>query len=101
MPHPPSRPLRSVHRPSASLAPQFAGFIAEDIGPDDLEDMYTKGHAAIRENPAAQLTAKEDKYPSHKRGKMSLSQKRDRIRQKIASYKKKTAAADDDDDEDE
>ncbi|KAJ1620885.1 small nucleolar RNA, C/D box 21 [Pavlovales sp. CCMP2436] len=80
---------------------QFAKFIAEDIGPDDLEEMYTSGHAAIREDPSAKPTTKEDSYPDLKKKKMSLSQKRDRIRQKIASYKNKMSKEGGDDDEDE
>lgn len=84
---------------------QFAKFIAEDIGADDLEEMYKNGHAAIREDPSPKLTEKQEKYPSYKKKKMSLSQKRDRVRQKIASYKKKhggdAAAAGDDEEGDE
>ncbi|KAG8459896.1 hypothetical protein KFE25_010945 [Diacronema lutheri] len=72
---------------------QFAKFIALDIGPDDLEEMYQKGHEAIRADPSHVATEKQEKYPSFKKKKMSLSQKRDRVRQKIASYKKKHAAA--------
>lgn len=81
---------------------QFAKFIAEDIGPDDLEDMYKSGHEAIRADPTFKPTEKQESYPSFKRAKMNLSQKRDRVRQKIASYKKKhagDAAADEEEDE--
>merc|ERR1712137_75998 len=80
---------------------QFAKYIENDIGPDDLEEMYEKAHEAIREDPEPQLTEKQDSYPKHKKAKMSLSQKRDRIRQKIASYKKKVAAEGGDDDAEE
>mmetsp|Transcript_11725 Transcript_11725/g.31553 ORF Transcript_11725/g.31553 Transcript_11725/m.31553 type:complete len:302 (-) Transcript_11725:453-1358(-) len=80
---------------------QFAKFIENDIGPDDLEEMYEKAHEAIREDPSMQKTEKQDSYPKHKKAKMSLSQKRDRVRQKIESYKKKQAAADDEEEDDE
>lgn len=47
-------------------------------------------------------TDKQDSYPDLKKKKMKLSQRKDRVRQKIAAYKKKQAAAagGDDDDED-
>jgi len=72
---------------------QFAKFIEEDIGADDLEEMYEKAHAAIREDPSPKPTAKQESYPSFKRKKMTLSQRKDRIRQKIAAYKAKKEAA--------
>jgi len=37
----------------------FSKFIAAGIGPDDLEEMYGKVHAAIRENPALVNTDKK------------------------------------------
>eukprot|EP00307_Rebecca_sp_RCC1486_P012100 CAMPEP_0119407784 /NCGR_PEP_ID=MMETSP1335-20130426/1564_1 /TAXON_ID=259385 /ORGANISM="Chrysoculter rhomboideus, Strain RCC1486" /LENGTH=373 /DNA_ID=CAMNT_0007431941 /DNA_START=36 /DNA_END=1157 /DNA_ORIENTATION=+ len=81
---------------------QFAKYIENDIGPDDLEEMYQNAHEAIREDPSPKPTEKQDSYPDLKKKKMKLSQKKDRVRQKIAAYKKKQAAAGgDDDDEDE
>ena len=43
----------------------FSGFAKEGIEADDLAEMYTKVHAAIRADPAAQLT--EKKAPAEKR----------------------------------
>jgi large subunit ribosomal protein L5e len=43
----------------------FSGLVKEGIEADDLADMYTKVHAAIRADPAAQLT--EKKAPAEKR----------------------------------
>merc|ERR1711985_170551 len=37
----------------------FAKFIEAGIGPDDLEDLYGKVHAAIREDPSAQISDKK------------------------------------------
>lgn len=79
---------------------QFAKFIEADIGPDEIEDMYSSAHEAIRENPAMELTKKEDSYPCLKKKKTSHSQKKNRIAQKIAAARKK-AAADEEDEDDE
>jgi large subunit ribosomal protein L5e len=43
----------------------FSGFIKEGVEADDLADMYTKVHAAIRADPAQQKT--EKKAPAEKR----------------------------------
>lgn len=43
----------------------FSGFIKEGIEADDLADMYSKVHAAIRADPTSQKTAK--KAPAEKR----------------------------------
>jgi hypothetical protein len=37
----------------------FSGFIKEGIEADDLAEMYTKVHAAIRADPAQQKTEKK------------------------------------------
>jgi len=79
---------------------QFAKYIENDIGADDIEDMYTSAHEAIREDPDAKPTEKQESYPKHKKQAMSLSQKRDRVRQKIEAYKKKQAKVTVDEEED-
>jgi large subunit ribosomal protein L5e len=56
--------------------------------------MYTKAHAAIREDPAPKPTEKEEKYPSYKKKKRLHSQRIGRIQQKIKAYKVKMAAED-------
>lgn len=43
----------------------FSGFIKEGVEAEDLADMYTKVHAAIRADPAIQKT--EKKAPAEKR----------------------------------
>merc|ERR1711924_359844 len=40
-------------------AAHFKRFIDADIGPDDLEDLYGKVHAAIRADPAPKITDKK------------------------------------------
>eukprot|EP01006_Ploeotia_vitrea_P057918 TRINITY_DN68470_c0_g1_i1.p2 TRINITY_DN68470_c0_g1~~TRINITY_DN68470_c0_g1_i1.p2 ORF type:complete len:308 (+),score=189.04 TRINITY_DN68470_c0_g1_i1:94-1017(+) len=73
---------------------QFSKFIAAGVGPDDLEDMYAKAHAAIRADPFVKRGSNELGYfktrkgakpaivkKSFKRAKISNAQRRSRIQQ--------------------
>jgi len=76
---------------------QFARFIKAEIGPDDLEEMYEKAHAGIRENPFVKrdplekgsfLTREEAKPTSFPKKqwqnqKISKKQRAGRVRQKL------------------
>jgi len=79
----------------------FSKYIEAGLGADDLETMYRGVHKAIRENPAHE--AKEPKtYEKKKRwnrAKISLKQRKDRVRQLKANFQaklKKEMAADED-----
>jgi large subunit ribosomal protein L5e len=81
----------------------FAKFIAEDIDADGLEDMYSKAHEKIREDPGP--APKEKKGVTHTRKgntvvasdgsevirstKLSLKQRREKVAQKIAAAQAK------------
>jgi len=74
---------------------QFAQFIKNGITPEMIEEMYKKAHAAIRENPV-RLPKKEKPKDAKKpkrfnRKKLSLEQRKDRVKQKKASFLKKKA----------
>jgi large subunit ribosomal protein L5e len=101
---------------------QFSQYIKLGISADSVEAMYKKGHAAIRENPVHESKPKVEKEGKVKRlfnaivevfheskpkvekgkvkrwnrAKMSLKQKRDRVRQKKASFLKKKDEGGDD-----
>ncbi|CAO3689944.1 unnamed protein product [Umbelopsis vinacea] len=73
---------------------QFAGFIAGDITADDVEDMYTEAHAAIREDPSAKLTEKKkpaagEKVKSYKKQRLNKKQRDNKVAQKKAAWEKK------------
>ncbi|KAL1132005.1 hypothetical protein AAG570_011615 [Ranatra chinensis] len=62
----------------------------------NMEEMYKKAHAAIRENPARKPVVKE-KTPVKKRwnrAKLSLAERKNCIAQKKASFLKKIQAGD-------
>jgi len=72
---------------------QFSQFVKNGITADLVEEMYKKAHAAIRQNPV-RLPKKEPKKDAKKpkrfnRKKLSLEQRKDRVKQKKATYLKK------------
>jgi large subunit ribosomal protein L5e len=75
-------------------AKHFSKFIADGVGPDDLEKIYEKTHAAIRENPTHKKKKKAAKPEGYKpkrwnRVKKSLAERRARVAQKKAAHAKK------------
>jgi large subunit ribosomal protein L5e len=82
---------------------QFAQYIKNGIAPDTVEAMYKKAHAAIRENPEALEKKDKSAEPAKKkrwnRAKMSLKQRKDRVRQKKEAFLKKQAEGAGGDDE--
>ena len=73
---------------------QFSRFIKEGVTSANIEEMYTKCHAAIRADPTPkEKVNKEVKKKRWTARKMSLAQRMDRVKQKKAAYLK--ALADD------
>jgi len=76
---------------------QFSRFIANGIDADNIEDMYKDAHAAIRADPVHKPTTKKVPAAGDKnfkrREKMSLSQRRDRVRQIKESFLKARSSA--------
>jgi len=71
---------------------QFATYLADDIGSDDIEEVYTAAYAAIREDPSFKATEKDtEKWKkeslSRKQHKLNREQRRSRVEEKIAAYK--------------
>jgi len=72
---------------------QFASYLADDMGSEDIEDMYKEGHAAIRENPEPEQAdrSKRDEYKKasleYKKNKISLQERKEKIAKKIADFK--------------
>jgi len=75
---------------------QFGRYQAAGIASADLEKVYEKAHAAIRADPKAQKKTPSvpagEKPKRYNRERLSYAQRKDRIRQKIASAQKKKAA---------
>jgi len=72
---------------------QFSQYLKEDLGPDDMEELYREAHKKIRADPVFVPTTKKvpvagEKVKQYRRQKMNLKQRRDRVRQKKASHAK-------------
>jgi len=74
----------------AAFQRQFSKYIKEGINSENIEEMYSKCHAAIREDPSSKEKAKEAfKGKRWNRKKMSLAQRKDSVAQKKAAFLKK------------
>lgn len=77
---------------------QFGRYIANGITSESVEAMYKKAHAEIRKDPEHKPKAKKTKPEGQKqkrwnRVKLSRSQRKDRVKQKKASFLKKLQAS--------
>jgi len=76
---------------------QFGEYLKHKINPDGIEEMYKKCHAAIRAHPehvARKVPPPEKAYKvKQHRPRMTLSQRKDRIKQKTQSFDAKMAAS--------
>lgn len=77
---------------------QFSGYIKAEITADKIESMYQKAHEAIRSNPAPIVPKEQKKEVTEhasrkfKKPRLNLKQRKDRVRQKIASFHAKMEA---------
>merc|ERR1711874_231686 len=76
---------------------QFGKYQSAGVGSGDLEALYKSVHSAIRASPAAQKKTPSvpegTKPKSYKKTPLSYAQRKDRVRQKIASAQKAKAQA--------
>ncbi|KAH3797868.1 60S ribosomal protein L5-A-like [Dreissena polymorpha] len=77
---------------------QFSQFIKNGITADNLEQMYKKGHDAIRADPEAKTKPAREvtKVKRWNRSKLSKAQRDDSVRQKKEAFMKKLKSAADD-----
>ena len=61
-----------------------------------MEGMYKKAHEAIRQDPSMKKSEKEVTPKRWNRKKMSLAQRKDRVRQKKAAVLRANGEGDDD-----
>ena len=74
---------------------QFASYLADDIGSEDLEELYTEAHKQIREKPEAekkdysseQVTKFKDASKEYYKPKLTYDQRKERVQEKISQYK--------------
>ncbi|XP_003388176.3 PREDICTED: 60S ribosomal protein L5-like [Amphimedon queenslandica] len=75
----------------------FSAYIKEGLGPDDIEPMYKKAHEMIRADPVIQVKERK-KMETQKRWtkqKLTLAQRKSKIKQKKASFLRQFKTDDD------
>jgi len=73
---------------------QFSDYIKAQVGPGDIEPMWTKCHAAIRKDPT-HIPSKKPEKPVHKRNKQKpkhLKQRKVRIKRYWAHREKQATS---------
>ena len=71
---------------------QFSTYLADGVGSEDIEEIYSNAYAAIRENPEFKPTEKDvakwkSESKKHKDVRLTKEQRDKRIQEKIAAYK--------------
>lgn len=84
---------------------QFATYLADGVGSEDIEEIYTSAHAAIREDPTFKPTEKSKDWKAetlkHRTVKLTYDQRQANIAAKIEKFKAGGAADEDEDEEDD
>lgn len=85
---------------------QFASYLADDIGSDDIEEMYTSAYEAIREDPEFKPTEKDvakwkKESLARKQHKLTKAERESKVQEKIAAYKAGRGIEEDEDEEDD
>lgn len=82
---------------------QFSTYLADGIGSEDIEEIYTGAHAAIRENPTFKPTEKSKDWKSestqYRDKRLTHAQRQANIAAKIEKFKAGGDVEDDEDDE--
>lgn len=79
----------------------FASYIEAGIEPDDMEELYKKVHASIRENPVKKHSKKQESYPRHNKVRRTYDERKAAVQEKIAAHKAAQAEEDGSDEEDD
>jgi len=76
---------------STRFKKQFASYLADGVGSEDIEEIYSNAHAAIREDPTFKPTEKTKDWKAEcskfKVKRLTLAERRERIAAKIEKFK--------------
>jgi len=91
--------------PTISFKKQFSTYLADGIGSEDIEEIYTNAHAAIREDPTFKPTDKTKDWRAeckkYSTPRLTLEQRKARIQTKIEAFKAGGGAEDENEEEDD
>jgi len=84
---------------------QFSTYLADGVGSEDIEEIYTNAYAAIREDPTFKPTEKTKDWKveckKYATPRLTHEQRKAKIQARIEAFKAGGGAADQDEDEDE
>jgi large subunit ribosomal protein L5e len=84
---------------------QFASYLEDGVGSEDMEDIYKNAYAAIREDPVFKPTDKtkdwKEESKKYSTARLTHAQRKEAIEKKIAAFHAGKAAGGDDEDEEE
>ena len=89
-----------------SFKKQFSTYLADGVGSEDIEEIYTNAYAAIREDPTFKPTEKTKDWKAESKKyattRLTLEQRKAKIQAKIEAFKdNKGDAAEEDEEDDE
>jgi large subunit ribosomal protein L5e len=84
---------------------QFSTYLADGVGSEDIEEIYTNAYAAIREDPTFKPSEKTQDWKAeslkHRTKKLTLEERRARIQEKINAFQAGGGAAAAEEEEDD
>jgi len=85
---------------------QFSTYLADGVGSEDIEEIYTNAYAAIRQDPTFKPTEKKKDWKAESKkyatARLTLDERKAKIQARIEAFKASGgAAADEDEDEEE
>jgi large subunit ribosomal protein L5e len=84
---------------------QFSTYLADGVGSEDIEEIFTNAYAAIREDPTFKPSEKSQDWKAeslkHREKRLTLEQRRERIQAKISAFQAGGGAAAEEDEEDD
>jgi large subunit ribosomal protein L5e len=89
--------MRSLQEDDEELyQKQFSQYIKHEVSADAIESTYTKAHQLIRADPSSKPTPKNPeaiaKYKTYKKTRLTYTERKEKIAQKIAEFKESLAA---------
>ena len=88
-----------------SFKKQFASYLADGIGSEDMEEIYQNAYAAIREDPTFKPTEKSQDWAAeskkYRTPRLTLEQRKAKIQEKIEAFQANGGAVEEDDEDDE
>ena len=82
--------LPSSYQFRISFKKQFSTYLADGVGSEDIEEIYTNAYAAIREDPTFKPTEKTKDWAAeskkYRTPKLTLEQRKARIQEKIEAF---------------